>query len=275
MSASKLACVFGLAAACSSFASAAAPIPGGLVRRLVEESRSDALAAPANRRLQGPPPPGGGGMGGGGGGGVGTSANECNQEDLPCACELLGDVGTTTASGTDPVTGFLDSGENVYGPFEAGFSVTQKNLLIALGCTEDNVEGAYVVGGIDTKTVLGMINKVCELSLPYTDDGEVYRDLLDECGGHTEEYHFHERLSCLYEATGGHSTQVAVGLDGKGLYGKYEDADEEELPQLDACGGHFGVTPDSDGERVYHYHVQDDPPFTFGCFGPSIDGEYV
>ncbi len=36
--------------------------------------------------------------------------------------------------------------------------------------------------------------------------------LLDECGGHTREYHFHERLSCLYDgATGGHSPKVTVG----------------------------------------------------------------
>merc|ERR1712050_257661 len=41
------------------------------------------------------------------------------------------------------------------------------------------------------------------------------------------------------------------------------------LQILDACGGHFGVTPDSKGEVVYHYHVQDNPPFVLGCFGPA------
>lgn len=57
--------------------------------------------------------------------------------------------------------------------------------------------------------------------------------------------------------------------DAKLLYGKWEDYDSRELPLLDACGGHFGATPDSALAEVYHYHVQDAPPFTVGCFGPA------
>jgi hypothetical protein len=41
------------------------------------------------------------------------------------------------------------------------------------------------------------------------------------------------------------------------------------LPKLDACGGHFGTTPDSEGAKKYHYHVQTAAPFTIGCFGPA------
>ena len=82
-------------------------------------------------------------------------------------------------------------------------------------------------------------------------------------------------MSCLYEASGAHSTQVGLGIDGKGLYGKWEDFDGSELPELDACGGHFGTTPDSNGEVLYHYHVQDTAPFTFGCFGPMVNETYV
>ena len=43
------------------------------------------------------------------------------------------------------------------------------------------------------------------------------------------------------------------------------------LPELDACGGHWGPTPESPTVEVYHYHVQDKPPFTFGCYGPNED----
>jgi len=98
---------------------------------------------------------------------------------------------------------------------------------------------------------------------------------LDDCGGHTD-YHFHESLSCLYttEDGSGHSEQVGEALDGKFLYGKWEDYSAGELPELDACGGHFGTNPDS-GDEVYHYHVQDGPPFTIGCYGPNADGEEV
>ena len=42
--------------------------------------------------------------------------------------------------------------------------------------------------------------------------------------------------------------------------------------KLDACGGHFGITPDSAGSSVYHNHVQDMPPFTFGCYGEHPRG---
>lgn len=40
------------------------------------------------------------------------------------------------------------------------------------------------------------------------------------------------------------------------LYGKWEDWVNATLPSLDACGGHYGATPDSNGAEVYHYHVQ-------------------
>jgi hypothetical protein len=58
-------------------------------------------------------------------------------------------------------------------------------------------------------------------------------------------------------------------MGGQFIYGKYETG--TTVAKLDACGGHFGVTPDSDGKEVYHYHVQDAAPFTFGCFGPILD----
>jgi len=77
-------------------------------------------------------------------------------------------------------------------------------------------------------------------------------------------------LSCLYDITApGHSTRVGDGND-QDLFGKWESTGVP--PKLDACGGHYGVTPESDGEVVYHYHVQDTAPFTFGCWGPNDDG---
>lgn len=42
-----------------------------------------------------------------------------------------------------------------------------------------------------------------------------------------------------------------------------------ELPALDACNGHFGPTPESNGADVYHHHLSGLPPFTVGCFGPA------
>jgi hypothetical protein len=178
-------------------------------------------------------------------------------------------------AGRDARTGTkLAAGEDIYGPFEAGFGAMQDFVLEALGCSP--ASKGYVVGGIDTNTSEMMMAHQCNIELPRTENSGArgYISLLDECGGHTREYHFHERLSCLYDGSSpGHSAQIGQGNDGGLLYGKFEAAGE--LPQLDACGGHFGGTPESPDEDVYHYHVQDRPPFTFGCYGPNDDGSLV
>jgi len=218
-----------------------------------------------------PPPKNGGGPGGGDtGGDTGSPGGSTSCTSIPCAAALLNDVGTTTASGTDARSSKTFAvGENIYGPFEAGFGASQDFILEGLGCSNPSL--GYVAGGIDTHTAEQMVAQACSITLPRVENDE-YISLIDECGGHTSEYHFHERLSCLYEESGGHSTQVGEGLDGQYIYGKWEDYSATELPKLDACGGHFGVTPDSAGVRTYHYHVQESAPFTIGCFGPSTDG---
>ena len=66
---------------------------------------------------------------------------------------------------------------------------------------------------------------------------------------------------------------MGEALDGKSIYGKYEDTNV--LPLLDACSAHFGATPDSTSEQIYHYHVQEAPPFVVGCFGPNDDDSLV
>jgi len=186
----------------------------------------------------------------------------------PEAAPLLGDVGFTTVSG-----GKLQEGEDIYGPFEAGFGQEQDFVLRRVGCRDPSK--GYISGGIDTHISEKVMGAACGVDLPRKENG-MWVGLLDECGGHTREYHFHERLACLYDVKnqkGGHSTQIGQGLDTQYLYGKWEDTNK--LPLLDACGGHFGVTPDSNGESVYHYHVQFNAPFTFGCYGPNEDGTLV
>ena len=189
------------------------------------------------------------------------------------AASLLGDVAKTTVTGTDARSGKkFPVGENIYGPFEAGFTSRQNGILERLGCADGN--DGHVAGGIDTHTAEQMVAAQCGITLPRV-EGDSYISLIDECGGHTNEYHFHERMSCLFKAEGGHSTKVGEAMDGQDLFGKWEDFAAESLPELDACGGHYGVTPDSNGKSVYHYHVQDAAPFTMGCFGPNDDKSLV
>lgn len=190
----------------------------------------------------------------------------------PHAAAMLGDVGLTTVSGTVTRTGqVLPVGENIFGPFEAGFGTQQDNILQGLGCSSGSL--GHIAGGIDTKTAEEMVAFQCSITLPRV-EGNQYISLLDECGGHTQEYHFHERMTCLYDgAAAGHSSKVGEITGGQPLYGKWESAGQ--LPLLDACGGHFGRTPESPNADVYHYHVQDNAPFTVGCIGPNDDNSLV
>lgn len=188
---------------------------------------------------------------------------------------LLGRVGTTTASGLithtqNPYT--LAAGQSIFGPFEAGFSSAQDFILESLGCSDGSL--GHVPGGIDTHMAEQMVATQCGITLPRYNANGIRISLLDECGGHTR-YHFHERLRCLYSDQGQHSEKVGVANDGHNIYGKFEDASTGELPLLDACGGHWGFTPESLDVEVYHYHVQDRAPFVIGCYGPNEDGSLV
>ena len=124
--------------------------------------------------------------------------------------------------------------------------------------------------GVDTLEAERMVH--AQAALGNCDTGVA---LLNDCGGHAQPFHYHERMSCLHteDPTSGHSTITATMLDGKMLYGKWEDSNAGTLaaPLLDACNGHFGANPDSPGVEVYHYHVSELAPFTTGCFGPAVD----
>jgi hypothetical protein len=83
-------------------------------------------------------------------------------------------------------------------------------------------------------------------------------------------------MKCDYNRTvGGHSSLMAVLLDGRGMYGIYESSNTVPT-DLDACGGHVGDVPAytingvtyPGATGVYHYHTQTKAPFTMGCFGP-------
>ena len=148
-------------------------------------------------------------------------------------------------------------GSLIYGPMEAGF--TNDQLSRFFGCTNAD---AAIPGGLDTLLAQRIAEYECNL-----EDGEA--DILDSCGGHANPYHYHERMTCLYKSdeSTGHSTRVGTALDGNGIYGKYINGGIEPT-DLDACGGRTGITPDSNGEEVYYYVIQDRAPFTVGCFGP-------
>lgn len=201
--------------------------------------------------------------GGGGGGGVNVdcSASFNGHEDYvgqgPKAAPLRGTVACVDTKAQNLRQDGRE-GELIYGPFEAGFAFDQ--LQQFFGCTNSD---AVVPGGVDTLLAEKMVAFMCSLN-------EADVSVLDYCGGHANPFHYHEKMQCLYESdpTTQHSTRVGTALDGNGIYGKYVEGGK--IPtDLDACGGRFGVTPDSNGEEVYYYVLQDTAPFTVGCFGPA------
>jgi len=227
-----------------------------------------------------PKPTGGGAppAGGGAGGGSSTCSNP-SCPSPPCAAKLLGDIGCTTLSGKETYSHeMLKQGDeiatnaHIFGPFEAGFSEKQKSIIEGWGCTDASL--AYdSAGGTDVGIAEKRVAHLCAITLPRV-AGTAYFGIIGPCGGHTRDYHFHRSFGCLYKQSGVHSTAVGNIAQWK-LYGKWEDFANAKLPLLDACGGHFGPTPDSNGAKVYHYHVQEKAPFSAGCHGPTADGKLV
>ena len=81
----------------------------------------------------------------------------------------------------------------------------------------------------------------------------------DYAGGHNgpSGYHYHLESSDVPENTVlSHDDSELIGImqDGFLLYGR-RDMDGSYPTDLDESGGQVGVTPHSDGEEVYHYHV--------------------
>lgn len=113
---------------------------------------------------------------GGGGGGNPSSTSMY-------AAAMLGDVGKTTVSGTDPYSG-ITFGVNsaIVGPFEAGFDANIDTLLTWLGCSP--ASKGYLVGGIDTATSLDAVNHQCGANLPTVSNG-VYKSLMWSMGTHS------------------------------------------------------------------------------------------
>lgn len=81
----------------------------------------------------------------------------------------------------------------------------------------------------------------------------------DYAGGHNgpSGYHYHIESSNVPENTSlSYDDEQLVGImaDGFLLYGR-KQMDGSYPTDLDESGGHFGVTPHSNGEEIYHYHI--------------------
>lgn len=98
-------------------------------------------------------------------------------------------------------------------------------------------------------------------------------EMMDLCGGHPQEqgqYHYHDNAPCLPDGrdANGHSELVGYALDGFGIYGPLDVGGRAMSNRdLDACHGHLGpVLWDGRVQEIYHYHLNDEYPYSIGCF---------
>ena len=204
------------------------------------------------------------------------------QTSNPQAAALRNDVGCTTVVSeqlsynherSETVGGTIASNSHIYGPFDAGFMAPQNDIITAWGCSDPSV--AHGNGGYDLAYETNKVASVCGISFPRIESStNEYYGIVGACGGHTGDYHFHGGFECFETNSGTHSKKVGVAGNAN-VYGRWEDYTANKYPYLDACGGHFGLTPESPSTAVYHYHIQRDPPFTIGCYGPSSSNGLV
>lgn len=103
---------------------------------------------------------------------------------------------------------------------------------------------------------------------------EMIVETFDYAGAHNgpSGYHYHIESSDVSENTVlSYDDEKLIGImaDGFLLYGRRE-LDGLYPDDLDESGGHFGVTPHSDGEEIYHYHIINE--YFFGNVIPLFAG---
>ena len=106
----------------------------------------------------------------------------------------------------------------------------------------------------------------------------VANEVMDICEGHPASrgrYHYHHDSPCFRQgAEDEHSPLAGYALDGFGIYGPREVGGVLIINDaLDECHGHLGPVPAEDGStiEVYHYHINNEFPYTIGCFRGIVD----
>jgi hypothetical protein len=100
---------------------------------------------------------------------------------------------------------------------------------------------------------------------------------VDKCWGHpyAQQYHLHGySWKCFpNQGTTGHSPLFGYALDGYGIYGpRGDDGKMVTNDQLDVCHGHVGkVMWDGKLRKMYHYHLNNQFPYSIGCFRGKVD----
>ena len=99
----------------------------------------------------------------------------------------------------------------------------------------------------------------------------------DQCFGHpyAQQYHYHGySWKCFpNQGTSGHSPLFGYALDGFGIFGpRGVDGKMVTNAELDECHGHIHpVEWNGSMQNIYHYHLNNQYPFSVGCFRGTPD----
>lgn len=111
-----------------------------------------------------------------------------------------------------------------------------------------------------------------DLTHHQSDVDTVLNQELDNCGGHAgrgDDYHYHERPSCMIEQmdNAGDDAIIGWGFDGFPIYGDNNpDGTPIERGALDVCNGQ------ADPKFGYRYHTSVRPPYIIQCLmGESVN----
>ncbi len=177
--------------------------------------------------------------------------------DLSCRVELSvdGDVVVAEADGLpDHLSNYFNDGDACHEAYTSAIQnpnlISTQEYAVRFPRTADseptNMGGTAVVGlALNGVAIFG------NFAAPGDDIFEEARTF-DRCAGHPQNrgvYHYHSEP---YSITQDDASFVGVMRDGSPIYGRRDQ--DGSLPELDAYGGHTGITPHSD-TPVYHYHV--------------------
>jgi len=181
-----------------------------------------------------------------------------------------------------PVQGYANAAEIPVDPYDMSLTVPRNPQVqskptcvgsLAIGISQQTGSAIHVEIAVDSDFTAVSPSA----ALPY-----------DLCWGHpyATQYHYHgySWTQCLPNQgkAGEPSPLYAYAADGFGIYGPYAErkrgsavTGSTQKPitnaQLDVCHGHTGwIKWDGKWKNMYHYHVNNEYPYSLGCFRGKV-----
>jgi hypothetical protein len=166
-----------------------------------------------------------------------------------------------------PVQGYSSAAEIPIGPYELDVTLPRNpQVSDKANCLPSLVTGVAIQTGVTwhADVALDSNNRFLD---------PVSAVPTDSCWGHPymNQYHYHGYSWKCFPDQGKpmeHSPLFGYALDGFGVFGPLgEDGMMVTNDQLDECHGHSHEIDWDGGKRqMYHYHVNNEYPYSIGCF---------